>query len=186
MTIENFRNKFQPEWVGFFLEYKFENYLNENPSLKKICNLVSKKKKGEIDLDLNFNNDFLGDLKAHSNHTNSILGNDTKNIENALEKYSKLWYVVFNHDTVKDSDKNNEVAIFWNTVLKKENLMSYSAKMKNNISFTDFKILEINEYNKQYLSIFRQGKNSNTKERNIKIKIDSKKINNFLIYHSEF
>ena len=59
--------------------------------------------------------------------------------------------------------------------------MSYSKKMKNNITFTDFKILEINNYNKGYLSIFKQGVNSNSKSREPKIKINNSDINNFLI-----
>lgn len=64
--------------------------------------------------------------------------------------------------------------------------MSYSDRMKNNIEFTDFKILEINKYNQQYLSDFNQGKNSNGLPREQKIKIDKKNINNFLIYNCHF
>lgn len=94
--------------------------------------------------------------------------------------------MVFNHDTEKDDKYNFEVTEFWNLAQNKDNLMSYNKKMKNNITFTDFKILEINDYNKQHLSDFHQGKNSNQKERKPKIKINNKDINNFLIYHSNF
>lgn len=186
MIKNNFKNKFQPEWAGFFLEFKFQDFLNKNPNLQLICSLQSNKKKGEIDLDLNFNNQFLGDLKAHSNTVTALLGNDKSNIELALRIYNKIWYVVFNHDTQKDSEKKYEVTHFWNKQQNKNNLMSYSEKMKNNITFTDFKILEINTYNQQYLSDFNQGKNSNGLERAIKIKIDKKHINNFLIHYSVF
>jgi len=183
---KNYRNKFQPEWFGFFLEYKFENFLEENPNYKSICRYQSKKSKNDIDLDLNFNNEFLGDLKTHSNESSAILGNDTGNINKALKKYGKLWYIVFNHNTFRDSENNYEVTIFWNTSQKKVNLKSYSKKMKNKIELTDFMILEINSYNYKYLSVFNQGINSNKLPREPKIKIDKKMINNFLIYSSKF
>jgi len=186
MIKDNYKNKFQPEWVGFFLEYKFETFLNKNPELKLICNYQSNKKKGEIDLDLNFNNKYFGDLKAHSNESSAILGNDKSNINEALNVYNKIWYIVFNHETKKDKDYSFEVTKFWNESQNKEDLMSYSAKMKNNIRFTDFKILEINNYNKQYLSDFNQGINSNGLPRDAKIKIEKKSIDNFLIYNGIF
>jgi len=182
----NYRNKFQPEWFGFFIEFKFEKFLEENSNYKSICWYQSIKSKNDIDLDLNFNNKFLGDLKTHSNESSAILGNDIKNINMALEKYGKLWYIVFNHNTFRDSENNFEVTIFWNEQQKKDNLMSYSKKMKNRIELTDFMILEINEYNKKYLSVFNQGINSNKLPREPKIKIDKKMINNFLIYSSKF
>nr|MBP7170453.1 hypothetical protein [Bacteroidales bacterium] len=175
----NYRNKFQPEWFGFFIEFKFEKFLEENSNYKSICWYQSKKSKNDIDLDLNFNNKFLGDLKTHSNESSAILGNNIKNINMALEKYGKLWYIVFNHNTFRDSENNFEVTIFWNEQQKKDNLMSYSKKMKNRIELTDFMILEINEYNKKYLSVFNQGINSNKLPREPKIKIDKKMINNF-------
>jgi len=183
---KNYRNKFQPEWFGFFLEYKFENFLEENPNYKSICRYQSKKSKNDIDLDLNFNNEFLGDLKTHSNESSAILGNDTGNINKALKNYGKLWYIVFNHNTFLDSKYNYEVTNFWNKSQKKNNLMSYSKKMKNKIELTNFMILEINNYNYKYLSVFNQGINSNKLPRKPKIKIDKKTINNFLIYSSKF
>ena len=186
MIKANYNQKFQPEWVGFFLEYKFQNFLNEDSNRKLICQYQSNKKKGTIDLDLNFNDEYLGDLKTHSNDSGAILGNDTENVNKALELYGKLWYIVFNHDTEKDDKYDFEVTKFWNLTQDKENLMSYHTRMKNNITFTDFKILEINNYNKQHLSDFKQGRNSNTKARKPKTKIDNKNINNFLIYHSDF
>lgn len=186
MIKDNYKNKFQPEWVGFYLEYKFQNFLNKNPNLKLICNYQSNKKKGEIDLDLNFNNNYYGDLKAHSNESSAILGNDKNNVQTAIHLHNKIWYIVFNHNTEKDSENNFEVTKFWNEQQKKSDLMSYSIKMKNNILFTDFKILEINKYNQQYLSDFNQGKNTNGLPRETKIKIDKKNINNFLIYNSTF
>lgn len=186
MIKSNYKNKFQPEWIGFFIEYKFEEFLIKHPENTEICNFQSNKKGGDIDLDLNFNNKYFGDLKTHSNHSTAILGNDRININNALKRHSKIWYIVFNHDTQKDSERAFEVTRFWNKSQQKEDLMSYSTKMKNNITFSDLKILEINSYNIQYLSEFRQGKNSNGLPRNSKIKINKTDLSNFLIYHSVF
>ena len=135
---------------------------------------------------MNFNNNYYGDLKAHSNESSAILGNDKNNVQTAIHLHNKIWYIVFNHNTEKDSENNFEVTKFWNEQQKKSDLMSYSIKMKNNILFTDFKILEINKYNQQYLSDFNQGKNTNGLPRETKIKIDKKNINNFLIYNSTF
>jgi len=186
MILSDYRNKFQPEWFGFYLEYKFETFLENNPDCKSICRYQSKKSKDDIDLDLNFNDEFLGDLKTHSNDSSAILGNDIGNVMKALQNYGKLWYIVFNHNTHRDSNHDFEVTIFWNTEQEKEDLMSYSRKMKNKIELTDFMILEINNYNKIYLSVFNQGINSNKLPREPKIKIDKKMINNFLIYSSKF
>jgi hypothetical protein len=192
MIQNNYSKKFQPEWAGFYIEYKFEDFLNKNPNLKIICNYQSKKKQGEIDLDLNFNDKYLGDLKAHTNGTANILGNDEINFYKAIEIYGKIWYVVFNHNTIKDTDKNLEVTHFWNTEINKVNskkqksLNSYISKMKNEITFTNFQILEFNQYNINYLEQFKQGKNNNGKARKIKVSISKKNINNFLIYNSNF
>ena len=30
MIKENYRNKFQPEWAGFYLEFEFEKYIKNS------------------------------------------------------------------------------------------------------------------------------------------------------------
>lgn len=186
MISNSYRNMYQAEWFGFFLEYQFELFLNSNPNYKSICRYQSEKFKEAIDLDLNFNNEFFGDLKTHSNASNAILGNDKSNIESALEHYKKIWYVVFNHNTFKDEDYGYEVTLFWNQQQGKEDPMSYSKRMKHHVELTDFMILEINRYNEKYLSVFNQGLNSNGLPREPKIKINKNSINNFLIFKSPF
>lgn len=182
----NHNNKFQAEWPGFYLEYKFITLLNSNPELKKICSFVANKKKGDLDFDLNFNDNYLGDLKAHTNGTGGILGNDKISVNNVLKLYNKLWYIVFNHNTNKDKDFNYEVSKYWNSVQGKPNLKSYGDKMKHSIEFTDFEILELNKYNIHHLSEFKQGINSDGNIRAPKIKINQKEIPHFLIYKSVF
>ena len=190
MINANYNHKFQPEWAGFYLEFKFEHFLNADDTRKVICHKVQRKKIGEIDLDLHFHpeqeHQFLGDLKAHSANSN-ILGNDAQAIDQALSLYQKVWYVVVTHDTQKDSEYDFVTTRFWNRVKpKKDKPMSYSTRMKFGVSLSHLKILEINAHNRQYLADFKQGLNSNGKARPTKISIPHKSINNFLIYQSTF
>ncbi len=179
----NYRNKFQPEWPGFYLEFKFEKYLEDNMNLKDICTFVSNKKNGQLDFDLNFSDKYLGDLKAHSVDSYYIPGNDKNNFLEAIRIYNKFWYVVFYHKTYMDKNYNNTVAKFWNEIQGKKDLLSYSNRMKNSIELTGIKILEINKYNVKYISDMTQGKNSNGKTRAIKIQIHKNFVDNFLIFN---
>ncbi len=181
MIEAKFTNRFQAEWGGFYFEFKFENFLNTNQYYKKICTFVKNKKKGGIDLDLNFNDKYLGDLKTHSEDSNAILGNDFDNFNNALEKYGKIWYIILNHKTKKDSECGYEVTKFWNEVQKKRDLLSYKDRMKNTLMLKNLFIIEINEFNKKYLENFNQGKNSDGRKRCPKVKINIKDIDNFLL-----
>lgn len=184
--IENhFNNKFQPEWPGFYLEYKLERYLEENHKTD-IIRYSQNKKDGDIDLDLYFPKmQMYGDLKAHSSSSTAIQGNDYETIMNLLKTQS-IYYVVCKHDTEKDKMHNYEVTEFWNKSQNKEDLHSYGEKMKYSVKLTGYYILEINKYNMKHLQIFKQGKNSNGKEREPKIIIPEKNINNFLVHVVEF
>lgn len=181
----NYRNKSQPEWPGFYLEFKFEKYLEDNMNLKDICTFVSNKKNGQLDFDLNFSDKYLGDLKAHSVDSYYIPGNDKNNFLEAIRIYNKFWYVVFYHKTYMDKNYNNTVAKFWNEIQGKKDLLSYSNRMKNSIELTGIKILEINKYNVKYISDMTQGKNSNGKTRAIKIQIHKNFVDNFLIFNKD-
>lgn len=185
MFKSNYRNKAQSEWPGFYLEFKFENYLDQNNKVKDICTFVSNKKGGQLDFDLNFANKYLGDLKAHSIDSNYIPGNDKNNFLKALEIYKKFWYVVFYHKTSKDKDFNNTVVKFWNKLQNKEDLLSYSNRMKYSIELTNIKILEINKYNLKHISDMTQGRNSNDGNRAMKIQINKNVVDNFLIFNKE-
>lgn len=185
MFAANYRNKAQPEWPGFYLEFNFEKYLSNEPGLRKICNLVANKKDHELDFDLDFHGSYLGDLKMHSVESPSIPGNDKESFTKALNQYSKFWYVVFEHKTQKDKNLAHETTLFWNKLQNKEDLLSYANRMKHSIELTHLKILEINQYNLKYISDMTQGKNSNGKDRALKIQIHKKHIDNFLIFNKE-
>ena len=191
MIRANYNNKFQPEWAGFYLEFRFEGFLKADVKRNQICQKVSNKRLGEIDLDLRFHpnqtNEFFGDLKAHSEISSEILGNDSQSIENALSSYGKIWYVVLIHDTEKDSAHDFVTTRFWNKAQNKEDEMSYSSRMKFAVCLKHLKILEINRNNQIYLNESQKGwKNSNGKPRPPKISIPKTSINNFLIYQSSF
>ncbi len=184
--IENgFNNKFQPEWPGFYLEYKLEKYLEENHK-KDIIRYCQNKKNGDIDLDLYFPKlGIYGDLKTHSLNSAAIQGNDYETIMSLIENQS-IYYIVCCHETEKDKNHNFVVTEFWNKAQYKTNLHSYGNKMKYSVKLKKYYILEINKYNKKYLKIFKQGKNSDGKPREPKIMIPDKYIENFLVHVVKF
>lgn len=184
--IENgFNNKFQPEWPGFYLEYKLEKYLEENHK-KDIIKYCQNKKNGDIDLDLYFPKlGIYGDLKTHSLNSTAIQGNDYETIMSLIENQS-IYYIVCCHETEKDKNHNFVVTEFWNKAQYKTDLHSYGNKMKYSVKLKKYYILEINKYNKKYLKIFNQGKNSDGKPREPKIMIPDKYIENFLVHIVKF
>lgn len=184
MIDDNYKNKYQPEWAGFYLEYLFEKYLSRN-SLHNLIRYEQNKKKDGIDLDLFFPplSDY-GDLKAHSDNSPAIQGNDWSTIFNILAQTDyehHIYYIVCEHTTYKDSAYNYEVTQFWNQVQHKSNLMSYHNRMKHHVELKKVHILDINNSNKQFLSMFKQGVNSNGKLRQPKIMIDQKVLDVFRI-----
>lgn len=187
MIEANYRNKFQPEWPGFFLEYAFEEYLNKN-NLNSLIKYAQDKTKAGIDLDLFFPTICMyGDLKAHSSHSNAIQGNDWKTILGLVNnpfRDNHVYYIVCEHDTEKDSLYDYEVTQFWNTVQGKSNLMSYSKRMKNHVVLTHAYIFDINSRNKMFLSKFKQGLNSNGKPRDPKIMIECNNFSEFILAES--
>jgi hypothetical protein len=192
MMNANFNNAYQGEWAGFYLEYKFDEFLKNTIDYQDVCQYKQNKKRDSIDLDLWFIKDkYYGDLKAHNLNQN-LLGNDKINIYKAIEKYQKVWYIAFSHKTIKDKDNKGVTTQFWNQKLnnnkgKNKKLDSYLSKMKHSIILDNFAILEINKFNQQYLVDFKQGKNSNGTPRNVKISIKNKDINNdnFAIYRQK-
>lgn len=184
MIANSYKNKFQPEWVGFFLEYEFEKYLNDNNLLDTIC-YYQDKKDGGIDLDLYFPPiESFGDLKAHSEESRGIQGNDWDtvfSIINGQKPQDHIYYIVCEHSTEKDDKYDYEVTKFWNTSQNKPDLMSYHKRMKNNVTLKRVYVLDINYNNRQHLTMFKQGINSNGKPRAPKIMIEHDNLKHFII-----
>jgi len=184
MIAANYRNKYQPEWAGFYLEYEFESYIEEN-ELTDLVTYAQDKTAGGIDLDLYFPTiECYGDLKAHSDNSRGIQGNDWDTVNAILDSEGEnnhIYYIVCEHSTVKDSECGYTVTEYWNRVQNKENLMSYAKRMKNRVELKKMYILDINPSNKEYLTMFKQGVNSNGKLRAPKIMIEHDKLDKFVI-----
>lgn len=187
MIADQYRNKFQPEWAGFYLEYDFEKYLKKH-ALEHLVAFAQDKKKGGIDLDLEFPTiKAYGDLKAHSCHSRGIQGNDWDTVMKLIEtKDSHVYYIVCEHSTQKDQDRGYEVTEFWNRAQNKKNLRSYASRMKHSVTLEKMYILDINQDNAGYLTVFRQGVNSNGKLRKPKIMIEQDQLSHFAIVELEF
>ena len=185
MIDAGFNNAYQPEWPGFYHEFKLQEYLKNHPMITAL-QYKQNKKKGEIDLDLFFPQaNTYGDLKAHSNDSTGIQGNDWETVMSVIENES-IYYVVVNHDTERDRDHNSEVTEFWNRQLGKKDLQSYANKMKNSVKLTSYYILEINKEIKRFLDEFKHGLNSDGNPRQKKIQIKKKNLDKFLIHQMEF
>lgn len=184
MINADYRNKYQPEWAGFFLEFEFEKYIKDN-DLEEIIQYAQDKKKGGIDLDLYFPQiKSYGDLKTHSNESKAIQGNDWNTVFGIIEQQkpnSHIYYIVCEHSTNKDCLYDYEVTKFWNKAQWKENLMSYHKRMKHDVTLECVYILDINYDNHQYLTKFKQGINSNGKPREPKIMIEQDNLKHFIV-----
>lgn len=183
MVAANYRNKFQPEWPGFYLEFQFEQYLQRRQLWDVVC-YAQDKHRGGIDLDLYFpGNGCYGDLKSHSIGSGAILGNDKDTILQLLQD-GPVYYIVCNHDTLMDRGCGGAVTRHWNQLQGKENLSSYANKMKHSVHLRSYYILMLTKDNVQYLRDFNQGHNSGASQlpRKQKIQIPIREIENFLIH----
>ncbi len=175
----------EAEWGGFYLEYLVSRFI-EKGSHQEAMKYVNNKKKGELDFDLYFEKEeHFGDLKASTITVREIQGNDKKNVYKVIEDYGKLWYIVYEHDTKKDKDYDNEMAIIW-MKLKGEyeegGKISYKTRMKHSIKFRKMVVLEVNDINKHLLRTYNQGHNKNKKPREPKIKILKRDYDQYAIY----
>ncbi len=196
----NFNSWKQTEWAGWYLEYKFDKYLKEQNHLHRVEYVGSSNKKvGEFDFDLWFDKDnFFGDLKASDITKKEAPGNDKTTFIDCINKYDKFWYVIYEHETVKDKDFGYEYeATKFRTHFIREvgewdsnkpfDELSYGKKMKHSVKFKNMMIIELNRINyHSVLSDFNQGKQPSGDKRNVKVKISKKDIDNFVIFRQDF
>ena len=183
MFAARYRNARQSEWPGYYLEFRFEQYLRER-QLDDVVRYAQDKRENGIDLDLYFpGKGCYGDLKAHSTDSGAILGNDKETVM-SLIKAGEVYYIVCNHDTRMDKDRGGVVTRHWNRLLGKKNLTSYANKMKHSVRLRSYCILRLTRDNVQYLRDFNQGHNSGAAQlpRKKKIKISKREVDNFLIH----
>lgn len=187
MKSAGFKDINQSEWPGFYLEFLYSTFSSSKDSNQILKYSKNKSKDAQqLDFDLwSAQHNLFCDLKASSKTVKKIILNDQTSMVRAIENHGRLWYIVYEHETVKDSDLDFETTIYWNTLRGKKNLLSYSEKMKGEVIFKSMVIVELNIINyKSALKIFKQGKNSNGKDRQPKFSLSKHFFNNdnFVIY----
>lgn len=193
----------QGEWPGWFLEYRVAAEIKATGTTAVEYCGNSRKKKGQLDFDLWFphaEDAFHGDLKASDAKKKAAPGNDQSAFLRAIAQDGRFWYVIFEHDTVKDTDCGLEATHFRTAFLLNHkgdgkwtfrSADSYGKRMKNRVRFVRMMILELNRANcNQILADFNQGRQPARKDgrrakRATKFLIRKNEIENFLIYHYE-
>lgn len=187
---ENAWKKWQEtEWAGWFLEYKFNKFTVENKITKKM-KYISQKKANEWDFDIYFGeDDFYGDLKASDITKAETPANDKDNLTECICHHDKFWFVIYEHETIKDKDKDGEAAAarvrYIKTVDSSFNKpeTSYASRMKHSVKFVKMCIIELNRINyRKVLSDFNQGRQPSGEARKTKFKINKRNIENFVVF----
>lgn len=175
--------------AGWFLEYKFSCFIiaeNCQGEMIYIGNIKDKNQK-LLDFDLFFSHaNYYGDLKVSDIDKSEAPGNDQENVLEDVNKYEKLWYIIYEHKTEKDSLHGNEMAIKRMNLLDKTyktgDEISYAKKMKHSVEFLQMKIFELNRINlNETLSVFNQGHQPSGEKRKPKFLINKKNIENFIV-----
>jgi hypothetical protein len=157
----------------------------------------SLKRDGDLDFDIRFDNeDFYGDLKASDISKKETPGNDQKNLIECIYQFDKFWYVIYEHETIKDSDdtgyeatksRNHYIKSIDPTYNKDE--MSYHARMKNAVKFMRMSIIELNRINyREALTDFNQGSQPSGHSREPKFNINKKVLenDNFVVFRYSY
>ena len=188
----------QAEWAGWFLEYKFNKFVEENAvsHLMKYVGSSNKSNNSETyDFDIWFPRDeFYGDLKSSDVKNNETPGNDQSHFIECINRYNRFWYVIYEHETKKDSETTNyEATIGRNQFIRsvlpnyKKDDMSYSTRMKNSVCFVKMLILELNNINyRDVLADFNQGRQVSGSERKKKFIIKKKDIDKYVVFRYNY
>ncbi|MGN1154988.1 MAG: hypothetical protein ACI4TK_02300 [Agathobacter sp.] len=184
----------QAEWAGWYLEYKF-NAFSLQSHIKPYMQYVGVAHKGhrqdEFDFDIWFDNDcFYGDLKASDIAKNETPANDQQTFIDCINRYDKFWFVVYEHETRKDSpttqyqatiERNQYIRSIRSCYTKDD--MSYHQRMKHSVNFVKMYIIELNRINyRNALIDFNQGRQPDGSTRKKKFSIKKKDIDNFVVY----
>ena len=184
----------QAEWAGWFLEYKFNKFtIEENVTNQMRYVGSSLKREGDLDFDIRFDEaDFYGDLKASDVSKRETPGNDQQNLTECIYRYDKFWYVIYEHETIKDSEQlNYEATRARNRYIKsvdpsyENDELSYHKRMKSQVKFVKMSIVELNRINfREALTDFHQGRQPDGKARALKFNINKKVLenDNFVVF----
>lgn len=184
----------QGEWAGFYLEYRLDAFLRYSGAQQLVA-FQKLKKRGDLDYDLVFHDGlhvaFLGDLKASNIAAIESPGNDAESIKRCVADYGRFWYVIYEHETWHSRNEEDMPVRAWNEwrkstgyVGRKEyDPLSYAKRFKSAVDFTRMQILEVNEANfRVVLGDFNQGRQPGGAPRALKVMIDKRNIDNFLIF----
>ena len=184
----------QAEWAGWFLEYRFNRFTLEHSVTDRMRYVGSSlKRDGDLDFDIRFDEEyFYGDLKASDVCKKETPGNDQENLIECIYQYDRFWYVIYEHETVKDSEATGfKAAIERNRYIKSidpsydKDEMSYSQRMKNAVRFVKMSIIELNRVNfREALTDFNQGRQPGGHARRPKFNINKKVLenDNFVVF----
>ena len=176
------------EWPGWLLEFKLSNFIDAENCSGVMMYMGNLKDSRLLDFDLFFPQDnYYGDLKASDIQKKEAPGNDQESVLEAIMKHGKLWYVIYEHETVKDTERNNEMAIarmnlIGNTYTPGDKI-SYAVRMKHSVKFRRMKIFELNRVNmNEALSAFNQGHQPDGSARKPKFLINKQNIDNCIVF----
>ncbi len=198
MVKDKWPDKFQGEWPGFYLEYRYDKYLKHN-ELQDIMQFQKVKSDTGFDFDLVFPNvKFYGDLKSSTNKSSVSPGNDKESLDKYLSEGNKFWYLIYEHDTKLAKENNDKATIEWNKYRLEQGykklqkdvkdgkidwMFSYKNRLKESVTYTGMFVLEINNINKHLVfNDFNQGHQPDGSKRKGKYMIKKKDIDNFIVY----
>lgn len=176
------------EWAGWLLEYKVASFVEEENCENQMMYIGNKKDDAMLDFDLYFKElNFYGDLKASDITKKEAPGNDQETVLEAISKYGKLWYVIYEHETIKDTERNNEMAkgrmeLLGDSYVEGEKI-SYCSRMKHSVNFRRMRIYELNRINmNDALSAFNQGHQPDGSARKAKFLINKSNVDNCIVF----
>lgn len=186
----------QVEWAGWFLEYMVSSFVKkEQLDNVLVYTGLSNKFDSSLDFDLYFpTRQFQGDLKASDISKSETPGNDQDALLESINRYGRFWYVIYEHETIKDKDvEGNPATKSRNRFLYEvdgveKSPMSYLSRMKHSVYFKKMMIVEINRINShQLLKLFNQGHQQDGSQRKPKFNINKKgkDFENFVVYRYE-
>ncbi|SOC58361.1 hypothetical protein [Ornithinimicrobium cerasi] len=184
----------QGEWAGFYLEYRLNEFLRRSGAYRLVA-FQKVKRRGDLDYDLVFTDGpqvaCYGDLKASSITEHESPGNDAEDLRRCVALYGRFWYVIYEHETWHSREEGDLPVIEWNEwrrsvghVGRNEyNPLSYARRFKSAVRFSAMFILEVNRANFHVvLGDFNQGRQPDGASRALKVMVDKRNIDNFLIF----
>ncbi len=176
------------EWPGWFLEFEVAGFVSREHCEAQMLYIGNLKDDSMLDFDLLFPKDhYYGDLKASDINHSEAPGNDQEAVLNAINQCGRLWYIIYEHDTIKDTDRQNEMAIERMNLIGNSyrvgDKISYASRMKHSVNFRRMRIYELNRVNmNEALTVFNQGHQPDGSARRPKFLINKQNIDNCIVF----